>query len=347
MASANYCNVSISEDEKNRILTVMGYSGAISILVCLVSIAILVWFKLYKFFSHRLALYQVLAAIFVSAVSSLNSLTIFFDKDSEIYGPLCQILGFLLQYSFTFKLCFTAWLVFHLFAFTVCYKDLKRLELVYVSTAIVCPLILACIPFINSVYGLAGVWCWIRNWKNNCATENLKEGVIEQFVLLYVPLYTTITLETVATIIIVTVLIWRAYRRNQSEYTELINRQGQRKRVLKELLPLLAYPVVFYVMTIPALVDRLAGATSSIPHYDLLMVHGVVTSTYSFFVGLTLIIHICVLKWPKTDKNKNTSLHSTVQRDTVEYTSYTIASTENRTEYNIPPESVVDDYIEK
>ena len=315
MASANYCNASISEDEKNRILTVMGYSGALSILVCLVSIAILIWFKLYKFFPHRLALYQVLAAIFVSAVSSLNSLTIFFDKDSEIYGPLCQILGFLLQYSFTFKLCFTAWLVFHLFAFTVCYKDFKRLELVYVSTAIVCPLILACIPFINSVYGVAGIWCWIRNWKNNCATENLKEGVIEQFVLLYVPLYTTITLETVATIIIVIVLIWRAYRRNQFECTELIN--------------------------------RLAGATSSIPHYDLFMVHGVVTSTYSFFVGLTLIIHICVLKWPKTDKNKNTSLHGTGQRNTVDYTNYTIASTENRTEYNIPPESVVDDYIEK
>ena len=347
MASANYCNVSISEDEKNRILTVMGYSGALSILVCLVSIAILVCFKLYKFFSHRLALYQALAAIFVSAVCSLESLTILFDKETKIYGPLCQILGFLLQYSFTVKLCFTAWLVFHLFAFTVCYKDLKKLELVYVSTAIVCPLILACIPFINSVYGVAGIWCWIRNWKDDCATKKLKEGVIEQFVLMYGPLYTTMTLETVATIIIVTVLIWRAYRHNQSEYTELISRRRQRKQVLKELLPLLAYPVVFYVMTIPALVDRLAGATSSIPHYDLFMAHGLVTSTYSFFVGLTLIIHICVLKWPKSKKKLNTGLHSTGQRDTVEYTSYKFASTENRTEYSIPPESVVDDYIEK
>ena len=80
---------------------------------------------------------------------------------------LCQqILGFLLQYSFPFKLCITAWLVFHWF----------------VSTAIVCPLILACIPFINSLhtavitmdFSPSGVteMTMAINWLLGCARTN-------------------------------------------------------------------------------------------------------------------------------------------------------------------------------
>ena len=63
------------------------------------------------------------------------------------------------------------------------------------------------IPFVpingRSYYGQAGAWCWIKNWQNNRADQNLREGEIEQYVLLYGPAIISLSMAIIAVIVII------------------------------------------------------------------------------------------------------------------------------------------------
>ena len=121
------------------------------------------------------------------------------------------------------------------------------------------------IPFIHNSYDVAGAWCWIRGWKDDCATQKYLEGTIEQFVLWYGPLYVSLTITVVAVFIIIIVLVQRARAHKNLENECLIenHEHDQNKKAIKELLPLLAYPVIFYVLSLFPIIDRTYSATST------------------------------------------------------------------------------------
>ena len=73
------------------------------------------------------------------------------------------------------------------------------------------------VPFIHNSYGVAGAWCWIRDWKDDCATQKYIEGIIEQFVLMYIPLFASMTVTVVAVFIIIIVLVRQAYAHTNQE----------------------------------------------------------------------------------------------------------------------------------
>ena len=102
--------------------------------------------------------------------------------------------------------------------------------------------------FIHNSYDIAGAWCRIRNWKDICATRHYIEGITEQFVLWYSPLFFFLTITIIGVFIMVA---WRACKKNTSNLENealLMNQQrSQHKKALKELLPLLAYHSMRYV----------------------------------------------------------------------------------------------------
>ena len=53
----------LNETQRKTALLTLGAIAIAGILVCSVAVVLLVIFKLYKYFTHRLALYQVLAAM--------------------------------------------------------------------------------------------------------------------------------------------------------------------------------------------------------------------------------------------------------------------------------------------
>ena len=73
---------------------------------------------------------------------------------------VCKMSAFLMQFI---------QLAFYLFFYVIFFKNLKRLEVVYIALSVSLPLVLACVPFITHSYNLAGAWCYISSGDQDCS----------------------------------------------------------------------------------------------------------------------------------------------------------------------------------
>ena len=238
---------------------------------------------------YRLALYQILTA---SALSAQSMGQIFLLKHSallETIRPLCQAFGFLFLYAELVKLLFTVWVTFHLFCYAVFHRNLKRLEVMYVVTSLLIPAGVASVPIATHTYGLSESWCWIQNWKDNCPGGiPLVIGEVEQFALWYGPAMVILSFVSIAMVIMAIVLtyrayLWRAFRNNQNQ------------KAVKQLLPLVAYPVLFFAFIVPQFIIRVYGTNRPISYeqnYALSVAIIACGVAWSLSAGVTLIAHI-------------------------------------------------------
>ena len=235
----------------------MGFLGLSSTVVCATSAVLVFVFKLHVYFVHRLALYQVLAAFFYGLALTFELLFLVVRNDDEKNRWLCETVSFFFLYFSWVKLLFTAWLVVHLFCQAVFYKDPqkdhKSYEVLCVIISIMAPLLFTWIPFVSEAYGPAGAWCWIESWKDNCIDNISIAGVIEQFLLWYGPAMICSIVESIAIIVIVLRLLF-CYRPDDVQEASA---KEKRHKAFKELLPLLAYPIIFCVLLIPPLINRI------------------------------------------------------------------------------------------
>ena len=356
LLSENYtvsdCNSTFTKDQKNFVLIIKSGAGFLSFTMCFIAVSIVFCLRLYKYFTYRLAMYQILSSLCVSAVE-VSFLTLL-NYDGDIYYQIaCKTTSFLVQYFMWIKLLFTICLIFHLFCLAVCLKNFKKLEIGYILFSILFPLLYSWIPFIHNSFGVVGAWCWIRSWKDDCATQKYLEGIIEQFVLWYGPLFISLTLSVVAVFIILIVLTQRAYTHKNSENEYLIEKheRNQNKKAMKEILPLLVYPVIFYVLWLFPLINRIYTAISPNASFGWAVAHASCESSWGFFASWALIIHILVMRQLK--KKKHTQIKEFVNpTNTVAdtgndiCTTYTLVSTNARSKFTIPTESDIDnEYI--
>lgn len=323
--------------EKYVILMTNCGVGIAAIVVCLIAVAMALKFKLHNFFIHRLAIYQVFSAMLYSAVRIVEVIFINYDKNPSVYHPICVIEGFVLEYTLWIKLMFTFCLTFHLFCLSVFHIKLARLEVVYVLLSIFGPLLFTWVPFISinssgPLYGVAGAWCWIQNWKDDNASIKLPQGEIEQYALLYAPAITCLLLCGVAVVIITVILVCQAYRsscfccnRANSEQQPLLTEKNT--KILKEILPLIIYPILSLLFYIPAFINRLIGSISSNANFSSFIWSAVSLPLVGLLAGVSLIAHIFILKCtcPKTIETLSTAT----------------------THYEPPAESAVDEELPK
>ena len=340
-----HCNItSLTYEKKNEILVIIGLGAIVAVFVCLIAIGMLVLFKLYKYSVHRLAMYQVTAALFFAISCSLKLVTIKMDENSDFYHSFCIASGFLMEYSQCVKLMFTLCLTFHLFCFSVFHISLNRLELAHITVSIIIPLLFTWVPFVDDMYGQAGAWCWIKNWKNNTSDNKLEEGEIDQYTLLYGPEMLSQSLAIVAVIIIIVVLTQRAYgccncHIADGELAPLIKEEqisnlNKHKKVLKEVLPLVTYPILSFTLYIPAFINRLLGSINPCVSITSFIWSAVSLPLLSTVAGLVLIVHITIIKCSPNQKSTKES-RSHVQRaltyKTDVFTTYTVGATTGRT----------------
>ena len=344
------CNNTFSKEQIDQILIALSSTGMASMLTCFTGVLMVIILKLYKKFAYRLAVYQVLAALFFSFTLSLELMALHYDSKSEFSRRACEAVGFLTQYSTWVKLMFTACLTFHLFCLAVFFKNFQKLEIVYILISVFSPLLHAWIPFINDSFGISGAWCWIRGWKNDCAKEKYTQGLIEQFALWYGPFFLVALIDSLAIILMVIVLMVRAFleKRNRRSRSEplLARKRDQKREALRQLMPLLIYPLLFLVLILFAMVDRVYGAVAKTASYPLAIIHAVFGLSWGFFAGLALILHLCLLREmskkkkrtvffaPPKDLQPSPPLRSVC--DTVE------PSTATTTQPVVPAESEVD-----
>ena len=252
--------------------------------------------KLYKKLVYRLALYPVLSALLDGIIASVQILLV--SNKTIFDGSPCVAIGFFHQYTVMLKLVCTVWMTFHIFCYAVFYKDMKRLEIVYVVTSLLLPLLLAVIPFTTDTYGLAGSWCWIQSRRQGHNCSLLVAGIVEQLALLYVPGITALLAESVAVVTIVVTLCYRIKRNT------LHDNGATQTLMLKQMLPLAAYPIAFCVLFLPPFIYRMlvldaaqAAETSSHPSTELLSITAALCiELWSVAAGLSLWVHIGVVR---------------------------------------------------
>ena len=253
-------------------------------LVCLLAAILVLRLKLYRKVVYRLALYQVLSAMTFATVEASEIVFVYYNSDVSVYAKVCTVIGWVVVYMQWTKLLFTMWVTLHLFCFAVFYKNLKNLEVMYVVTSLLVPAVIACVPLTTRSYGLgASGKCYIN------INESDRSAFIERLALWDGPAMASLFMASVAMIFVVVKLGLRVWTRHAYEP---ITDGDQYWKALKQLLPLAAFPLLFFVFTIPVLVnDILLSKWNS----EALMISNCVfVSLWSASSGVTLIIHIVV-----------------------------------------------------
>ncbi|KAL5509189.1 hypothetical protein EMCRGX_G004510 [Ephydatia muelleri] len=227
-------------------------TNGVSVVVCLVAAILVLLLKLYGKLVYRLALYQVLSALAMASVEAMQVVLINYEKSPNNYRRFCTAIGFLVQYTIWMKLLFTMWVTFHLFCFAVLHKNLKKLEVLYVVTSLLVPMVISIIPLVTNSYGRSpdGNIC--------CIYANTNASFIERLALWDGPAMTILIAASIAMVVMVIILANQVCRR--SKY-EPITDSDEHWKALKQLLPLAAFPVLFFVFEMPLygkLVYRLA-----------------------------------------------------------------------------------------
>ena len=137
------CTQAFTDADKRHTLLAMGSVGASAAVVCFMAVILVLYFKLFKYFAHRLALYQVLAALGLAI--ALACQMVFITNPENEKGPACETISFFFVYFSWVKLMFISWVVLHLFCFSVFYKNLQNFEILFVCVY------RSCSPF--SFYG--------------------------------------------------------------------------------------------------------------------------------------------------------------------------------------------------
>ncbi len=335
------CNETYSTFQKNTLLIIAGCNGTISFATCLVAVSLVICLRLYKIFTYRLAMYQVLAGMMFSFSVMLFFGSIGYNRNDLLYVIVCKMQAFLTSYFLWVKLFFTMNLMFHLLCLSVFMKNFKRLEMFYVLFSTLFPLTFTWIPFLHDNYDIAGAWCWIRDWKDDCASKHYLEGIIEQFALWYGPLVVFLVISVVMALVIFSVLLWRIYRIFSFETLPLLDSNGLRgrqKKMLRDLIPLLAYPIIFCLISLVPVTNRVYNAISHTPSYDLTVFHAVTNYSMGFFSASVLITHVIVVKCSK-DNIRSSMI---VNGDSTVVPAVPATTKSSATVFVIPAESDID-----
>lgn len=262
-------------------------ANGVSVLVCFAAAYMVFRFELHTKVVYRLALYQVLSAMAFSTTEVLEIVFVNLDVNTTTNGQAkpytsggCSAVGWFVVYTQWMKLLFTMWVTFHLFSYAVFYKNLKKIEVLYVVTSLLVPAVIACVPLITHSYVLSrSLRCYIAYFEQ-----------AERVALWVVPAMVILLASSVAMSVMVITLTLRACSRTRYE---TLGKGNQFGKALKYIIPLAAYPAIFFVFVIPVVFmdvyETIADEVRSI-------LNSICTSLWSLTSGLTLIIHIYVAR---------------------------------------------------
>ena len=231
--------------------------AALSAIACFFVIFGIVYSKKYLFFTQRLILYLGIAASLYATAEILRLHSIFFDTEEDWQSKLCEVSGFLEQFTAWCQLLAVSFITLNVLVQIVSGRTLERVEPLIVVTIFLFPISFNWIPFINDTYGRAGAWCWIRDINEDCSVTEF--GQYLRFALWFVPLYTILFLLVLCFFVILCKI--RSHnRRWEGRYDP--DAVQQREMMRREVWPLLWYPAFFILLNIFPLANRVQGAFS-------------------------------------------------------------------------------------
>uniref|UniRef100_A0A1X7V5J6 G-protein coupled receptors family 2 profile 2 domain-containing protein n=1 Tax=Amphimedon queenslandica TaxID=400682 RepID=A0A1X7V5J6_AMPQE len=284
---AIYCGQSI-KDILRPLLVVYSTSGSVCFIFCLVAIAAMVIFRLFKLLTHRLILYTLVSILSYSLTSIFQFSGLWWDfwEDDE-YTDVCIFIGFAQEYADWVMLLSTLMMTLHLTVMVMLpsyYEKVAKLEPFYLIFPWIFPIFVAWVPFFHNNYGIGGSWCWIKLHRNCSFNE---EGVIMMYAVWYGELIVGLILNNIALIIIGLTLCKRAYKNTTSlDY----------RKALKQTLPLLAYPITYQFLSSFAIANRIYIAfTGGKYNKWLFYAHAATAPCWGIFAPIFTFIYLLFL----------------------------------------------------
>lgn len=238
-----------TEPQEIALISITATVAGLSFFCCWLVIFLIIIFKKYRFFSQRLILYIVIAAMLSSFARTIN-LSIKLDSiDDEVAEYYCSITGFMDQYTSACFLLAIAILTIDIFLQTMFSLRTTKMEVFYVLFMFLFPLLYCWIPFYYEAYGEAGPWCWIKGDTN--------EQVMLQFGLFYIPCFLVYSLLFILLLVLLYVLYLRRYEYEAKMDVHIV---ANRAALRKEVKIMLIYPALIMVLNIVPLATRIHDA---------------------------------------------------------------------------------------
>lgn len=252
----------------------------ISILLIVGVIYIMVIFKKLQFFSQRLVLYLAISAILVNLGIILHRID-YENQVSDSYVRFCSFGGYLDMTSNWMLLMAVSCIVAYSAIAIFFSKSTERYEPLYFSVIFIFPLLFTWIPFINNTYGRSGAWCWIKSEERdaNCTTNVL--GTALQLTIWFVPLYVFLVILIILYIMILIKLHLR--KKNWPSKSKKI-------KVRRDLLPLMAFPFIFFVLNIIPSINRIYNTIHTEPQVGLWFLTAIVNPSVGAWIALAVAL---------------------------------------------------------
>ena len=263
-------------------------TGAVSALMCILAIALIVIFCMYKLLTNRTILYLLVAILSFCLATLIQMSALWQNYWKGENNQSCVAEGFFVEYSVWVTLLSTLMVTLHLtnmVLFAKYYKSMTKLEPFYLLFPWIFPAIIAWIPFVHNNYGVSGPWCWIKLYNDDCSWN--KEGMIEVYTMWYGELFLGLILNNIAlTVILVTLCKRSCYNNTSLDY----------RKALKQTLPLIGFPVMYQVLSWIALANRIYQASISGKYMKWMFFgHAVTAASWGFFAGLFAIVYLIIL----------------------------------------------------
>ena len=304
--------------------------GSIGALMCIVALIFVLVSKFYKDIVQRLIVYKLIAMMTFSLFQLYG-----YNTKVNVYSHL------FLNIAYNVNLVLTLWLTIVLYLCIVHLKklkNLKKLEPVAIITSFIPFIILVLIPFLSF----------------NACKKKLKvsfsRGGENELEYIYIAGYSIAgLLHFIISILVVTIFIKVRKRsrllqgQNNNHAESQLLTTNKWKTLSKQLLPLVVYPIGSTIVAV--ILFPLATIIYKKFKYDnpLYILVDTLLASLGLITSTTVILHLFILKCKKKRRKKHSLLYpvAPVTNRSDIFTSYTIASTNARTEYRYDRNSTV------
>ena len=273
-------------DVRSYIIVFLAFAVAAT-LVYTATVALIVVTKIYRHYVHRLTLYLAAAGLLHAVAIGLEVIPIDLSRPDnstvslrDNWGEACIAIGFVAQYLTILQALVIVWISFYMFVLVAFQKQLNRPqhEIGCLAVTISAPFLLTWEPFLHESYGQSGASCWIADGVG----RNTSLGPIFKLTVNIVPIFIMSFGGLVMLLVASVILMRRGLRKDNFLVT-------QYRKALKEIVPLLVYPTIYFLIIFVRIIIVLASELNDPALNDVIFVS--VLQSCSIALLLSLFMH--------------------------------------------------------
>ena len=296
--------------------------GSLGILLSLFAIVLIALSRIYKQFVYRLVMYLMAVNITQALCQVIELIPVEVTEDERItmrngtgWPEVCAALGYLDIVTAWMGNFVIIWIMLYMLTLSWQLHHLQSRqhttpltsqnnttnnshthEIIGVLLLVFSPFLFSWIPFAMHMYGISGLWCWIKTASDNgCNDRNFQNlSLTLMMVMFYGPLVGILIFGLLCMILII-VLLRRSSR-------DLHGALRQRYRSsMKEIGIVLIYPLVYCLFCFFLLVNRIYSSTHTNSNdqpnsYPLWVIHAVADPGRILIPALAFLLHPHVWK---------------------------------------------------